>query len=273
MSSATHRSDKADAFSILVAEDNKLNVLLMAEQFRLLGVDAEIVPNGRVALERWRTGRFAAVLTDIQMPEMNGYQLAESIRREEGGKGRVPIIALTANASQDGSARCRKAGMDDCLEKPTELAILETMLQRWTRAPTAEACTSNEPVHAAAGLEQPVDPSKLSVLVGEDPAVTRDFLASFATYLTEVMGRIQSAMATQDLAAACSLAHQLKSSARAVGASRLAELANDMEGAVARPADCAAYEQLLGAEAVRVETWLTSSLADPQLPNFGPASP
>ena len=84
---------------ILVAEDNRLNGLLMVEQLQMIGFAAEIVTSGREALTRWRSGRFAALLTDIQMPGMDGYELAACIRSEEATTGaRTPIIALTANA-------------------------------------------------------------------------------------------------------------------------------------------------------------------------------
>ena len=118
---------------ILVAEDNKLNCLLMAEQLRLLGFAAEIAESGQEALVRWRTGAFAILLTDIQMPDMDGYELAEAIRSEEAGGARMPIIALTADELRGQAARWKTAGIDDHLTKPAELAALKAMLQRWLK--------------------------------------------------------------------------------------------------------------------------------------------
>jgi CheY-like chemotaxis protein len=89
-----------------------------------------ITSHGREALLLWRTGRFTALLTDLQMPEMNGYDPAASIRREEGPDSRLPIIALTANALNEEADLCRAAGIDDLLTKPVMLTALEGVLKR-----------------------------------------------------------------------------------------------------------------------------------------------
>ena len=258
MSIVPSATDRSPGISILVAEDNKLNVLLMAEQFRVLGIDAEIVTDGHAALARWRTGRFAAILTDIQMPGMDGYELAESIRREEGQCSRIPIIALTANASHDKKARWRTAGIDDCLDKPAELAALGAMLDRWTRPPTVAPSAPARPLKESDEREEPLDQSKLALLVGNEPSVLAEFMDAFASSLHDAIGHMSSEMARQNLAAAGSVAHQLKASAGAVGASRLARLASDMEDAATSGGNCDACWQLLLAEAGCVQAWLAS---------------
>jgi PAS domain S-box-containing protein len=116
--------------TLLVAEDNPINREVIAAQLELLGYAAEISCNGREALLLWRSGRFTALLTDLQMPEMDGYDLAASIRREEGPGARLPIIALTANAVKEEADRCLASGMDDLLTKPVTLTALESVLER-----------------------------------------------------------------------------------------------------------------------------------------------
>jgi two-component system sensor histidine kinase/response regulator len=113
---------------ILVAEDNPVNQKVIAHQLRLMGILGEIVPNGREALERWRRGSYALLLTDLHMPEMDGYELARSIRDEERPPGRIPIVALTANALKEEEARCRAAGIDAYLTKPVPLPRLKAVL-------------------------------------------------------------------------------------------------------------------------------------------------
>jgi len=117
---------------ILVVEDNELNQKVTLRQLRVCGFDADLACDGRAALERWRGGDYALILTDLHMPEMDGYELAREIRRAEGAQARVPIVAFTANAIKGEAANCRAAGMDDCLTKPVQLADLKAMLHRWT---------------------------------------------------------------------------------------------------------------------------------------------
>ena len=118
---------------VLVAEDNEINQQVIMLQLGRLGYRAEVVGDGRQALALWRSGRFGIVLTDLQMPEMDGYELTATIRASEiGGSGEgIPIIALTANAVKNEAARCRDAGMDDCLTKPVQMALLDATLRRW----------------------------------------------------------------------------------------------------------------------------------------------
>src|SRR5258706_13510688 len=85
---------------ILVAEDNEINQKVIRQQLQLLGYAADVAATGREALKRWQSGNYALLLTDLHMPEMDGYSLTMEIRVGERGQGRMPIIALTANALQ-----------------------------------------------------------------------------------------------------------------------------------------------------------------------------
>ncbi len=112
---------------ILVAEDNEINQKVIRQQLALLGYAADIAEDGREALKRWESGNYALLLTDLHMPEMDGYQLTAAIRLAEQGKGktRAPIIAFTANALKGEAEHCRAVGMDDYLSKPVQLAHLK----------------------------------------------------------------------------------------------------------------------------------------------------
>ena len=118
---------------ILVVEDNALNQKVTLRQLRACGFDADIADDGQAALQRWRGGDYALVLTDLHMPKMDGYALAREIRRGEGGNSLVPIVAFTANAIKGETANCLAAGMNDCLTKPVQLPDLKAMLHKWTR--------------------------------------------------------------------------------------------------------------------------------------------
>jgi PAS domain S-box-containing protein len=121
---------------ILVAEDNEMNRNVIARQLKLLGYAADVAGDGQDALERWRSGDYALLLTDLHMPLLDGYQLAQSIRAEEKSGTRIPIIALTANALKGEADRCREVGMDDYRSKPSPLAELKSVLGTWLLATT-----------------------------------------------------------------------------------------------------------------------------------------
>lgn len=116
---------------ILVAEDNEINQKVIRQQLTLLGYAADIVANGKEALKRWESGNYALLLTDLHMPEMDGYQLTSAIRLAETDKKRAPIIAITANALKGEAEHCRAVGMDDYLSKPVQLTHLKAILHKW----------------------------------------------------------------------------------------------------------------------------------------------
>jgi len=116
---------------VLLAEDNEVNRLLMQRLLERLGHEVIHVGNGAHALEVVRKDKVDVVLMDIQMPEMDGFEATQHIRREEKDtKQHVPIVALTANAMAGDDRRCFEAGMDAYLSKPVEFLKLEALLEK-----------------------------------------------------------------------------------------------------------------------------------------------
>ena len=125
---------------VLLAEDNEINQELARELIRLAGCECDCVNNGREALRALESGRYSMVFMDCMMPDMDGYTATQIVRSEETkrGAGRLPIVAMTANAMAGDREACLAAGMDDYLSKPLDPASVTMMLQRWL-PPTVES--------------------------------------------------------------------------------------------------------------------------------------
>jgi signal transduction histidine kinase/ActR/RegA family two-component response regulator/HPt (histidine-containing phosphotransfer) domain-containing protein len=209
---------------ILVAEDNEINQKVIRQQLDLLGYAADVAATGREALKRCQSGNYALLLTDLHMPEMDGYDLTLQIRKAERGRARMPIIALTANALRGESARCLAVGMDDYLSKPAPLAVLAAVLEKWLPAANA-TMTLRGPSSA------PVQVSVLEALVGTDPRLILEFLHAFGESAGRSAAELAEACDKQRSKDAANIAHKLKSSARSVGALKLGELCAAIEAA------------------------------------------
>lgn len=120
---------------ILVAEDNPFNQKIISANLKSIGHTFEIAENGAVAVETYKNGSFDFILMDVRMPEMNGLEATRVIRQMGGKKGAIPIVALTADATEDHIDEYLKAGMNDAAAKPINIdhlmeAINEAMGER-----------------------------------------------------------------------------------------------------------------------------------------------
>lgn len=221
---------------ILVAEDDEVNQKVILQQLELLGYAAEIARNGVEALEMLESQRYALLLTDLHMPQMDGYELTRRIREQERlepSRPVLPIVALTANALRGEESRARGLGMDAFLTKPVLLEVLRTTLAEWV-APSGRVLTPANTVRAVSspsdGLPT-LDVTVLQHLVGDEPRITKEFLTDFQANTARLASEIRLALVQGDLNTVASAFHKLKSSSRSVGALSLGELSHKIEQA------------------------------------------
>lgn len=219
---------------VLVVEDNKTNQDVIQRQLRLLGFQSEIAEDGEAGLAAIRSGRHAIVLTDINMPKMDGLEMTGQARRSEAASSRrLPIVAITANAMQGEVKRCLEAGMDDFLTKPLEMDRLKDLLQRWLPHVINRgepAATSEATVLPGAG-GGPVDRSALAEIFGDDEETISEILSDFVAPAWETIAEMEAGVNRQDAALVAAACHKLKSSSRSVGANALSDLCQRLEKA------------------------------------------
>lgn len=116
--------------SVLVAEDEQINQVLIRALLMKAGYQVTLAANGREALQAWHQGSFAGVLLDIQMPEIDGYQVLKGIRKSGTNGELVPVLAMTAHAGPEDEKRCLEAGMDAYITKPIDGPALLAVLNR-----------------------------------------------------------------------------------------------------------------------------------------------
>ncbi|WP_136611872.1 hybrid sensor histidine kinase/response regulator [Sinomonas albida] len=222
---------------LLVVEDNEVNQLVAKSMAERLGFVVDVVDDGAAAVAAAHHGGFAAVLMDCHMPVMDGFAATRAIRALSGDGATVPIIAMTAGASDEDRERCLAAGMDDYLSKPVDPAALEAALIRWTAQPeTAQpetAETRETPVeseHPAAA--QVLDEERLEMLRSLGPGVLQATAEAFRREADSGLERLRRATGGDghgDRGEVRQAAHKLKGSAGNIGAVRAAELCHELE--------------------------------------------
>lgn len=217
----------AAALNILVVDDHPANSLLLCQQLEFLGHRCAVAEQGAQGLALWREGNFNLVVTDCNMPVMNGYNLTRAIRTHEQAheRQRCTIWGFTANAQPEEKQRCQEAGMDDCLFKPISLTSLSERL--------SNVHPRNEPVEPEHSLP-PASPEafnmgSVSALTGERPDMTRRLLEQLLASSEEDRHELKAV--ASDPGELRRLAHRIKGAARIIRAARVIETCEALEDA------------------------------------------
>lgn len=223
---------------ILVADDAPTNRDVILRQLKTLGYAAEAVEDGVQALAALEKKSYGLFLTDCHMPNMDGFELTRILRERKFTSSNgdpLPIIAVTASAMSEETDHCFAVGMDDVLTKPLEMKKLHAALLDWLPVPEQNApqavALDVSPSPAPSPPETPVDPSVLKGMFGDDEETFREILGDFAGPALDIQGEIDKAYGAHNPAGIKDAAHKLKSSARAIGAMALGEVALALESA------------------------------------------
>jgi PAS domain S-box-containing protein len=219
---------------VLAVDDHPTNRELLARQIEALGLRVQTALDGRDALALWQAGGIDVVVTDCNMPQMDGYALSRAIREIEvkEGRPRTPVIAWTANVLQSAAELCRAAGMDDILTKPAELNALRKTLSKWLPSRAAAPLSTDDAANAASqgGAISTLTLAGLS-RIAASPAERTEILLDFISNSESDLSDLRAAQVAADLPACARIAHRMLGSSRMIGAIELAEICGSMERA------------------------------------------
>ena len=253
---------------VLVVDDNRPNRLVLRQQLIFLGHEVSEAENGEEALLQWQPLAFDLVITDCNMPVMNGYLLAQKIREREYEQAHVPghtaslIFGLTANAQPEEVQRCRDAGMDDCLFKPI---LLHELHQCLAKSPALAKKAGAMPTKTMSFDPQKIlaevsfDPASLYTLTGGDKSLVKNLMAELRSSNHKDMVAIEKALHSGNWQRISELAHKIRGTAKLIKADVLTRLCRDLDNCHMPPV---AAEQVaekvaaLSQEILRVEAYL-----------------
>lgn len=214
---------------LLLVEDHPVNREVVLRQLRLLGFAADSAQNGVEAVSMLAQTSYGLILSDCNMPEMDGFELARQVRLNEAGERHVPIIALTANAMAGEPEKCLAASMDDYLSKPVEMARLLACLNKWLPGAASPARIEESEPAVRAEPDSILNLSFLGECMGNDEYLIEKNLVLFVEGLKADMDALSAAIARKDNTEARLVAHRMKGAARFVGSAKIATINEAIE--------------------------------------------
>ena len=226
---------------VLVVDDNTFNLEVARGMLEEFGIDVYVANNGAEAIDQLKLSAFDSVLMDIQMPVMDGLEATRRIRNDPM-LAKTVVIAMTANALREDRESYIAAGMNDVVIKPIRPELLIATLGKWLAGedskqarvhaadlnPSAQLLNPSDPGHKSQALAV-WDISFLIAAVGDSSATLERLLRKFLLTATEQCQSLELAYKQRDRTTVMTLAHKVKSAARAVGAMQLGQCCEDLE--------------------------------------------
>jgi CheY-like chemotaxis protein/HPt (histidine-containing phosphotransfer) domain-containing protein len=226
---APHRSAQLLQPSILVVDDSDLNCEVAHATLESMGCRVTIAKSGRAAIDACRHSRFDAILLDIHMPDMDGHEVARTLRdmSKAGETSHCPIIAVTGATRESDRAQCLASGMDDFVGKPLEQPLLLRKLRQWL-PPTLHGETGLE--GPSAGEASSLDPVLLhgvrQVMRGRFDSYIKLFLRENSRQLAQIKSLVATDGSADELVRAV---HTLRAACSQVGANKVCSVAAAIE--------------------------------------------
>jgi len=228
---------------ILLAEDNKINQKVAVRILNDAGFNCVTVFNGREALTAVQENDFSLILMDVQMPEMDGFTATSEIRKLDGKKGSIPIVAITAHALMGDKEKCLSVGMDDYVTKPIIaehlMKSIDKLLNIGVKKDTQDKTgQKSEPLS-----EGVFDFDHLNKVSMGDESFQREVIASYVDDVYLRYQKLESYVVSGDLKKIIIEAHTIKGASYSVGAKKIGDEAlaveisgkhNDLESAQER---------------------------------------
>ncbi len=223
---------------ILLVDDTQVNQVFAEKLLRKFGVrHIDIAETGVEAIGKYRGGRYDMIFMDCQMPDLDGYQATEKIRRlEEDTPMHTPIVAMTANAMMGDREKCLKSGMDEYLSKPLRTTHLKKVLEAWFALDEEKAVIDarkekrmNISTHEDTSPEAAVDMNQLSIFTDGDPAEEQALGALFMDQAREMIQALHKSTGENAHAEWKSAAHRFKGASGNLGANTLFHLCKRAE--------------------------------------------
>ncbi len=216
---------------LLIAEDTDSVRDVLQRQLNKLGVEATFVNDGAKALEAVRSGEYGILLTDLHMPEMDGYEVVKNIRDDDKTEDRhFPVIALTADVQMSQRQTYMSHGFDECLLKPVSLGQFQRLLMRWGLMDGVQGKPETKAQKTATIKEKSsIDHEAIIQQMGALDESTIEMLYMFIDMTKPLVEKITNAQKEENFHNLAEAAHSLKGAARSACANILGDLASDLQ--------------------------------------------
>jgi len=207
--------------SVLLVEDNDINRLYAGSILKMWGCPFDTAENGEVAIEKLKSSHFDLILMDIQMPVMDGFEATKAIRQWSSAKGKIPIIALTANATQRDIDKCLSIGMNDCLTKPfTQEDLIKVMDKHMGSKFHIVQSVNNKTVN---NKNNKVDFSYLENVSGNNKSFIKEIAEAFIKSIPNSIHELDMHSENENWTELARVAHKIKPSITLLGVHNLKE--------------------------------------------------